>query len=86
MPNWGLGRIVPKDWKHVERFPLRMVSTATVERTLKLPYQYRSRYDQGAEPQCVGYASSWAMSILNRAFFDCSVSVPPKPVDRRMGR
>jgi hypothetical protein len=43
-----------------------------VERTLKLPYAYRPKYDQGSEGACVGFAWSWAMSIANRRFYDAS--------------
>lgn len=67
----GLGRRVPA------RMPFRRllapgesVGTFTVNRRLDLPYQYRPRYDQGVEGACVGFAWSWAMSILNRRFYD----------------
>jgi hypothetical protein len=67
---WPLGRMVPKDWKHVERYPLLMeagplVAPITVNRTIPIP-AYRQFYDQGAEGACVGFSSSWCMSILNR--------------------
>jgi hypothetical protein len=71
MPEY-YGRLVPADWKHVERYPYEAVApatVATVDRTLKLP-DYRVRYDQGREGACVGFASSWLMSILNRRFYD----------------
>jgi len=57
----------------LEKYPIRQLlpeTAATVERTLALPYTYRAKYDQGSEGACVGFASSWAMSILNRRFYD----------------
>ncbi|MCR4443198.1 MAG: hypothetical protein QHH10_12970 [Peptococcaceae bacterium] len=69
---YSLGRIVPSDWKHVERYPYAAVSpgtVASVERALDLP-AYREKYDQKSEGACVGFASSWMMSILNRRFYD----------------
>lgn len=61
------------DDRHLVKYALRTLlpePVATVERTLPLPYAYRPRYDQGTEGACVGYAWSWAMSILNRRFYD----------------
>ncbi len=73
--NNGLGRrpLPPGDVLHLERFPIRQLlpeTVTTVERTLALPYAYRPKYDQGAEGACVGFSASWAMSILNRRFYD----------------
>ena len=68
-----LGRRVPTDTKHLDKYKYKMVEPRTidrVERTLKLPYQYRPRYDQGQEGACVGFAASWSQSILNRQFYD----------------
>jgi hypothetical protein len=63
------GRRVPGDRRHVERHPFSAVAPGpavlVVERTLSLP-RYRLAYDQGTEGACVGFASSWMMSILNR--------------------
>jgi hypothetical protein len=70
--NETFGRLVPGDWTHVERYPYAAVLDATVdsvERTLPLP-GYRAKYDQGREGACVGFASSWLMSIFNRRFYD----------------
>jgi hypothetical protein len=67
-----LGRRRPSDWRHIAKYPYRAVAPATatkVERTLPLP-AYRVRYDQEREGACVGFASSWMMSILNRRFYD----------------
>ncbi len=73
--NNGLGRrpLPIGDVDHLEKYPIRQLlpaTVATVERTLALPYRYRAKYDQGAEGACVGFASSWMMSILNRRFYD----------------
>jgi hypothetical protein len=67
-----LGRRVPTDWRHVERYPYAAVAPTTVdsvERDLPLP-RYRVRYDQQREGACVGFSSSWLMSILNRRCYD----------------
>lgn len=69
----GLGRrpLPDGDTKHLERYGMsRQAPADPVERTLKLPYQYHPQYDQGQEGACVGFAASWAMSILNRQFYD----------------
>lgn len=73
--NHPLGRIpLPEgDIEHLLKYPLRGAIPETVEtaeRTLRLPYTYRPKYDQGVEGACVGFAWSWAMSILNRRFYD----------------
>lgn len=70
IPGHGLGRKP----QHVP-FPRLLatgvsVTTFEINRRLALPYQYRPRYDQGQEGACVGFAWSWAMSILNRRFYD----------------
>ncbi len=66
-----LGRLPPSDQIHAMKYPLQLPRTvSTVERTLSLPYGYRRGYDQGSEGACVGFALSWAMSILNRRFYD----------------
>ena len=67
-----LGRRVPQDWNHVERYPYSAVLSGTtprVERSLPLP-AYRRAYDQASEGACVGFASSWLMSIFNRRAYD----------------
>lgn len=66
----GLGRRVPTDFQHIEKYPIRLLSSVipdTVEKTLSLPSPSRLRrlYDQGSEGACVGFAWSWAMSIIN---------------------
>jgi hypothetical protein len=70
--HFPLGRSEPGDWAHVEKYPYSAVApttAATVEKTLKLP-RYRAVYDQHQEGACVGFASSWMMSILNRSLYD----------------
>ncbi len=67
-----LGRRVPTDWRHVERYGYAAAVPFTVqhvERTLSLP-RYRTRYDQGREGACVGFAASWMMSIQNRRCYN----------------
>lgn len=67
----ALGRLPAGDQIHALKYPLQLPRTvSTVERTLSLPYGYRRGYDQGSEGACVGFALSWAMSILNRRFYD----------------
>ncbi len=66
--EWPLGRRVPTDWRHVERYKFAVIAphaVANVEQTLSLP-AYRAQYDQRQEGACVGFAASWMMSILNR--------------------
>jgi hypothetical protein len=68
--TFPLGRLEPTDWTHVERYPYAPAARrAAVERALSLP-RYRALYDQGREGACVGFASSWMVSILNRRAYD----------------
>jgi hypothetical protein len=67
-----LGRRVPSDWEHVIKYPFATIASepvANVERTLRLP-EYRDKYNQLREGACVGFASSWMMSILNRKLYN----------------
>jgi hypothetical protein len=67
----GLGRRVPGDWKHVEKYPyaaLGYAAPVAVERTLPL-LRYTRVYDQGRTHGCVGYPSSWMKSLLNRRLY-----------------
>lgn len=67
-----LGRNVPSDWNHVEKYPYSMIASEpvlSVERTIRLP-EYREKYNQQREGACVGYASTWMMSILNRKLYN----------------
>jgi len=67
VPGHGLGRRPSQ-----QSFPRLLTMTATpftVNRRLDLPYQYRLKMDQGQEGACVGFAWSWAMSILNRRLY-----------------
>lgn len=64
----GLGRRPPTDDEHIRKYPLQALDWATppvTEVVLDLPH-YRAAYDQGTEGACVGFASTWAMSLLNR--------------------
>lgn len=66
----GLGRRVSavRPFPRLLR-PPTLTNTFTVNQRLDVPYQYIPKYDQRAEGSCVGYAWSWAMSILNRRFY-----------------
>lgn len=69
----GLGRRVPTDWAHVDKYPLRALSVTpprVAERAFALPRVWREFYDQGAEGACVGFSSSQMMSLLNRKRYD----------------
>ena len=66
-----LGRRTPRDFDHVDRYPLRRAAfVSSVERKLDINTNWRHLYNQGAEGACVGFASSLMMSILNRHFYD----------------
>lgn len=65
----GLGRRVPSDWQHVEKYPFSAVApetVATVEKTLTLPSWHWS-HDQGSEGACEGFGNSMMMAVLNTA-------------------
>jgi hypothetical protein len=70
----GLGRRVPSDWKHVEKYPLRAVQPETVQTVERILYRpsvpWRMFYNQGREGSCVGFGSSEMMSILNGKRYD----------------
>lgn len=72
-PGHGLGRrqhTVNVPFGRMAMHPVTlMMPRFTVNKRLSLPYQYLSKYDQGQEGACVGFAWSWAMSILNRRFY-----------------
>jgi len=64
-----LGRLEPKDRSHEGKYPaatlLGIISAKVVERTLPVPLNLRTYYDQGQSNACVGFSSSWMMSIYN---------------------
>jgi hypothetical protein len=68
----GLGRRVPTDWSHVEKYSVRrLMPEAPFVVNDALPMvPYRTHYDQGKEGACVGFSLSWMMSILNRRLYD----------------
>lgn len=69
--DFPLGRRVPTDNIHVDRYPVRLATVDVVaERSLVLNSDWIRKYDQGVEGACVGFASSYAMSLLNRRFYD----------------
>lgn len=62
----ALGRRTPKDFKHVEKYPLRIASAVeSVERTLRLP-RWHWDHDQGQEGACVGHGTAMERAIVNR--------------------
>lgn len=68
----GLGRrTLPQgDNEHLKRYSLAEPAKAfEAERILTFP-NYRKIYNQGSTNACVGFSSSWAMSILNRQQYD----------------
>lgn len=72
MTNRGLGRVEPKTFEHIDKYPaLRMVTGPDVcERTLPLSSRWRRVYDQGDTPRCVGYSVSQERSLSERATYD----------------
>jgi len=66
-----LGRLIAKDRSYEDKYPsskLFGVSGAaikSIERNLIIPYALRSFYNQGSYNACVGFSSSWMMSIYN---------------------
>lgn len=63
-----LGRKVPNDFTHIQKYPLSAIMEETVtnvEKELKLP-SWHWDWDQGHEGACVGFGSSMMMSILNK--------------------
>ena len=72
MVGGGLGRRVPTDDNHIRKHRMSLLDIApepfVVNKILPLPdlRKYWSFYDQGQEGACVGFGSSWAMTILNR--------------------
>lgn len=66
----GLGRNVPTDWRHVERFALQADPLSelmpAVEKVLPLPaFWYKGEHDQGHEGACEGFGNSLMMTIIN---------------------
>jgi hypothetical protein len=73
MQQTPLGRLVPPDFEHIDKYGYGKILAATVtqnvERSLPLP-RYREKYLQGTANACVGFSLSWMMSILNRRSYD----------------
>ena len=73
----GLGRRVPTDWSHVDKYPFSAVApitVANVERITQLPFWHWS-HDQGSEGACEGFGNSMMMAIIN--LIQRRDSVPP---------
>ncbi len=68
----SLGRLVPSDFDHVDKYPMRRLAAppAVCERTIGLSSTWRRIYDQGATSMCVGYSSSQERSLSERITFD----------------
>lgn len=65
----ALGRRIPPDWEHVEKYPFRTVAPRavdTVNRTLRLPHWHWT-HDQGQEGSCVGHGIVMERAITNTA-------------------
>jgi hypothetical protein len=64
-----LGRLIPDDFDHVTRWPMRAVmpeTIATVEHVLHLP-GWHWTHDQGQEGSCVGHGAAMERAITNTA-------------------
>ncbi len=62
-----LGRLIPDDFEHVEKYPLRAVmpeTVTTVNRLLRLP-NWHWFHDQGYEGSCVGHGVAMERAITN---------------------
>jgi hypothetical protein len=69
----GLGRRVPDNFDHIDKHRLQLATPntgapASINTSIRLPNMahYWPLYDQGNEGACVGFGSSWAMTMLNR--------------------
>jgi len=70
--EYGLGREVPGDFRHVEKYPLSSVvkvEAVSVEHKIKNPYP-AFLFNQGEEGACVGFGCSRIMSFLNHELYD----------------
>src|SRR5688572_24790550 len=66
-----LGRRVPENFEHVEKYPVRLARADVIaERVLPFNAAWKTFYDQGREGSCVGFAASQAMSVMNRVQYD----------------
>lgn len=68
MAEPGLGRRVPSDWVHVERYP--WTATTTMQLNVDLPLDPKYLIDQGSAGSCVGASLSHLSSIDNHYRFD----------------
>lgn len=70
----ALGRVPGGDPSRLEKHPLTaspiLAGDAETRVKLALPRRYRAAMDQGEEGACVGFAWSWAMSIMTRKLFE----------------
>lgn len=71
-----LGRRIPEDWTHVEKYPLRLASiTPVVNKVLRLP-SFHKDWDQGSEGACVGFGTSMMLSIINEGEARTAATLP----------
>lgn len=66
VPGHGLGRRLSRRQFPRMSLAARLITPSVVNRRMPLDYSLVPFYDQGVEGACVGFAWSWAMSILNR--------------------
>lgn len=71
----SLGRRIPSDWAHVDKYPLQLASVTTVNKVLSLP-AFHSTWDQGREGACVGFGTSMMLSIINEAEARRNLTLP----------
>lgn len=67
MENFGLGRIEPENFDHVDLYnicQLDLPSAVVVEKTLILP-PWHQQHNQGSEGACVGFGTTMMLTILN---------------------
>lgn len=75
----GLGRRVPTDFQHIEKFPFSAVAPNTVPEVnwiAKLP-SWHLTHDQGNEGACEGFGNAMMMAILNGQQTGTSVRYNP---------
>jgi len=64
MPNFG--RLIPKEWRHIEKYPFRKFGFTAPSVETILPYPWlRVLYNQKNTNGCTGYSATWASSINN---------------------
>jgi hypothetical protein len=66
--SFGLGRVEPVDYEHLDKYPLKAaisrVPAFKIEKLLPLPV-WHQKHDQGREGACVGFGTTMMLAILN---------------------